>query len=102
MTGFEYSELLGQIHFWLFFVGVNVTFFPMHFLLRRGDLQSEKPFFVFPKDFNANLLDTKCIIGQRADNVGFLKCMVIFNYVINIAKIYLKYYLIYSENIRLT
>ena len=31
MTGKEYSELLGQIHFWLTFIGVNLTFFPMHF-----------------------------------------------------------------------
>ena len=32
ITGVRYSEVLGQIHFWTFFIGVNVTFFPMHFL----------------------------------------------------------------------
>ena len=32
ITGVQYSETLGQIHFWVFFVGVNLTFFPMHFL----------------------------------------------------------------------
>jgi len=32
ITGVHYSETLGQIHFWIFFVGVNITFFPMHFL----------------------------------------------------------------------
>ncbi len=31
MSGIEYSEILGKIHFWLTFVGVNITFFPMHF-----------------------------------------------------------------------
>jgi len=36
MTGLQYSEILGQIHFWIFFVGVNVTFFPMHFLGLAG------------------------------------------------------------------
>lgn len=36
MTGLKYSEILGQIHFWLFFTGVNVTFFPMHFLGLAG------------------------------------------------------------------
>jgi len=36
MTGLEYPETLGQIHFWLFFIGVNVTFFPMHFLGLAG------------------------------------------------------------------
>ena len=32
ITGVRCSEILGQIHFWTFFVGVNITFFPMHFL----------------------------------------------------------------------
>ena len=32
ITGVRYSEVLGKIHFWSFFVGVNLTFFPMHFL----------------------------------------------------------------------
>ena len=36
MTGNSYPEILGQIHFWLFFIGVNVTFFPMHFLGLAG------------------------------------------------------------------
>ena len=31
MTGREYDEALGKIHFWLTFIGVNLTFFPMHF-----------------------------------------------------------------------
>jgi cytochrome c oxidase subunit I len=32
ITGLQYPETLGQIHFWITFVGVNLTFFPMHFL----------------------------------------------------------------------
>jgi len=36
ITGLQYPEVLGQIHFWLFFFGVNVTFFPMHFLGLAG------------------------------------------------------------------
>lgn len=32
ITGLTYSEFLAQCHFWIFFVGVNITFFPMHFL----------------------------------------------------------------------
>lgn len=36
MTGLKYSELLGKIHFWIFFFGVNITFFPMHFLGLSG------------------------------------------------------------------
>lgn len=36
MTGLQYSEVLGKIHFWIFFIGVNITFFPMHFLGLAG------------------------------------------------------------------
>ena len=36
MSGVQYSESLGQIHFWVFFIGVNITFFPMHFLGLSG------------------------------------------------------------------
>ena len=32
LTGLCYSEFLSQLHFWVFFIGVNLTFFPMHFL----------------------------------------------------------------------
>ncbi|HWJ70320.1 MAG TPA: cytochrome c oxidase subunit I [Sphingobium sp.] len=32
MTGRMYNELLGKLHFWIFFIGVNILFFPMHFL----------------------------------------------------------------------
>jgi len=32
ITGVKYPETLGKIHFWVFFIGVNITFFPMHFL----------------------------------------------------------------------
>ena len=36
ITGLQYSELLGQIHFWSTFIGVNLTFMPMHFLGLAG------------------------------------------------------------------
>jgi cytochrome c oxidase subunit 1 len=32
MSGRMYNELLGKVHFFLMFIGVNVIFFPMHFL----------------------------------------------------------------------
>ena len=31
MTGRYMSEKIGNWHFWLFFIGMNLTFFPMHF-----------------------------------------------------------------------
>ena len=36
MTGKMYSEFWGKLHFWLTFIGVNVTFFPQHFLGAAG------------------------------------------------------------------
>ncbi|WP_225030310.1 cytochrome c oxidase subunit I [Xinfangfangia pollutisoli] len=36
MSGRQYPEFLGKIHFWLMFIGANLTFFPQHFLGRQG------------------------------------------------------------------
>lgn len=36
ITGKMYSETLGQVHFWTLFIGVNLTFFPQHFLGLAG------------------------------------------------------------------
>jgi len=36
MWGYMYSEFWGQLHFWVTFIGVNLVFFPQHFLGLAG------------------------------------------------------------------
>jgi hypothetical protein len=36
IVGRTFSDFLGKIHFWTLFIGVNLTFFPQHFLGMAG------------------------------------------------------------------
>ena len=60
MWGKQYNELLGQLHFWFFFIGVNVLFFPMHFLGMDG-MQRRVP------DYTPAFAETNALAG-----IGYL------------------------------
>ncbi len=36
MSGYMYSDTIGRLHFWVAFIGVNMIFFPQHFLGLAG------------------------------------------------------------------
>ena len=54
VTGRMLSEKLGQVSFWLFFVGFNVTFFPMHLVGIRG---MPRRVYTYPANMGWTLLN---------------------------------------------
>jgi len=52
-TGHMYNEKLGQLHFWLTAISVNLTFFPMHFVGLAGMPRRIPDYATQFSDFNA-------------------------------------------------
>ena len=75
MTGRMYNERLGRIHFWLTFVGFNVTFFPMHWIGLQGMPRRVADYA--PEFGNWNLIISLASFGLGASTVVFLYNMIV-------------------------
>ena len=60
MTGRLLNERLGQIQFWLFIVGANLAFFPMHIV---GLLGMARRYYTYPDGLGWNLYNMISTIG---------------------------------------
>jgi len=70
MTGRMYDEKLGKLHFWLTFVGFNLTFFPMHILGTEG--MPRRVVDYAPKFAGLNMFISLASFGLGASTIVFL------------------------------
>ncbi|HET7413302.1 MAG TPA: cytochrome c oxidase subunit I [Pararhizobium sp.] len=67
MTGYMYNSVIARTHFWVTFIGVNVIFFPMHFLGLAG---MPRRYIDYPDAFAGwNMVAS---IGSYISGVGIL------------------------------
>lgn len=69
MTGKFLDERLGQIHFWLMLIGVNLTFFPMHLL---GLFGMPRRIYTYPDGLGWNELNLIATIGAFTIGVAIM------------------------------
>ncbi|HEY2073273.1 MAG TPA: cytochrome c oxidase subunit I, partial [Gaiellaceae bacterium] len=74
MTGRMYNERLGKLHFWLTFIGFNLTFFPMHYIGLQGMPRRVADYA--PRFADINLFISIASFGLGASTLVFLYNMV--------------------------
>jgi heme/copper-type cytochrome/quinol oxidase subunit 1 len=74
VTGRFMSERLGKWQFWLFYISMNLTFFPMHWI---GLLGMPRRVFTYPE--NLNLGDLNLFVSVAAFIQGFAVLMLVYN-----------------------
>ncbi len=74
-TGRVMDERLGKIHFWLIFIGLNLTFFPMHIL---GILGMPRRVYTYPGNLGWNELNLLASVGVIFIAVAVLVFLVNF------------------------
>jgi cytochrome c oxidase subunit 1 len=71
-TGVMYNEAMGKFHFWLSFIGVNLTFFPMHFIGLAG-MPRRIP------DYALQFADFNMVASIGAFLFGFSQLVFVYN-----------------------
>jgi len=75
MTGRMLSENLGQWHFWIMFIGMNLTFFPMHFI---GLLGMPRRIYTYSPDLGLGTLNLVATVG------AFLIALAVLLFIVNV------------------
>tara|TARA_B110000037_G_scaffold220245_1_gene287385 strand:+ start:10 stop:981 length:972 start_codon:yes stop_codon:yes gene_type:complete len=73
--GVVFNEFLAKIHFWIMFIGVNITFFPMHFLGLAG-MPRRIP--DYPDSFTA--WNQVCSFGSAMSGFGLIFFFIVVYY----------------------
>ena len=69
MSGRMLNEGLGKVHFWLMFIGFNLTFFPMHFLGLHG---MPRRVYTYPEGLGFELMNQIETAGSMVLGFSFL------------------------------
>ena len=75
MTGRFLNEFWGKIHFWLFFLGMNITFFPMHYAGLNG---MPRRINTYNSEFGWDLMNLISSAGYIVLFAGALLFLIIF------------------------
>ncbi|MGZ3582615.1 MAG: cytochrome c oxidase subunit I [Ktedonobacterales bacterium] len=81
MSGRLLDERLGKIHFWLFAIGVNLTFFPMHIM---GLLGMPRRVYTFPAGLGWDGLNLASSVGAYIQGAAVL--VFIMNWFVTVRK----------------
>ena len=75
MTGRLMNEGLGKLNFWLMFVGMNITFFPMHYLGLNG---MPRRIYTYTSDYGWGLLNLLASAGYFVLFAGIVVFLINF------------------------
>ena len=81
ITGRLMSERLGQWNFWLFFIGFNVTFFPMHNLGLQG---MPRRVYTYPADIGWSGLNALASLGAVTIAISML--LFVINVIVSLRR----------------